>query len=353
MTAEHVLPNWLRDVGLPMDPAQPSSSWLNRSPRVFGPPVPPFRTTVRQVCTSCNTGWMSKLETVARRVLAPIILGEPQTILEADQPAVAAWVLKTVLVSFWVSPAGDRAGGYGVPASEYADLYERGGLLTPPDYMQAWIGHYSGEKRRTVVQGTPLVVRVDGLPEPDGPQGYGMTIALGDLFLQGVRWTTPSLALHLRTAQGLAQIWPVAHAVTWPSGDAVDDETFDASCKGLNLLPTGPHITVRHWRAATDLPDSQAEGGTVRLPTPCWKHDVCFPGVLAAQAMRGNFHAFMTSCQCGKAYLVRTESDGAHFKAEGSAGAIQAMYEALPGDEVVIEDQGGTFVCKRIAAGST
>jgi hypothetical protein len=61
----------------------------------------------------------------------------------------------------------------------------------------------------------------------------------------------------------------------------------------------------------------------------------------------------MTSCECGKAYLVRTEPDGVHFEAEGSPAAIQAKYEALPGDELVIEDEGGSFVCKPIAAGGT
>lgn len=350
MTAEHVLPDWLGDIGLPMDPVQPSSRWLNRSPRLLGPPMPPFRTTVRQVCASCNNGWMSRLETVARRVLAPVILGEPQIILEADQPAVAAWTLKTVLVSFWVSPAEHRADGYGVPPSEYAALYGQRELLAPPDDVQMWIGRYSGEERRTVVQGTPMVVRVEGLPEPDGPQGYGMNIALGDLFLQGVRFTTPSLELDLRTVQGLAQIWPVRGPVTWPSGGTVDDETFEAVCKGLNLKTAEPHVLLQHWRVATDLSDSQAEGDTVRLPTPCGRHYVYYPGVLAAEAMRGGFYTFMTACECAKAYLVRTEPDGAHFKAEGSPEAIEARYEALPGDELVIEDERGTFVCKQMSS---
>jgi hypothetical protein len=110
-------------------------------------------------------------------------------------------------------------------------------------------------------------------------------------------------------------------------------------------------VVLQRWREATDLPDSQAKGGTVRLPTPCWKHNAYYPGVLVAEAVRGRFHACMTSCDCGKAYLVRTEPDGALFRAEGSPAAIQAKYEALPGEELVIEDEGGMFVCKPIAAG--
>jgi len=46
---------------------------------------------------------------------------------------------------------------------------------------------------------TPLVVAVDGLPEPAWLEAYLMTIVLGQLVLHGVRFTTPSLSLNLST----------------------------------------------------------------------------------------------------------------------------------------------------------
>jgi hypothetical protein len=77
--------------------------------------------------------------------------------------------------------------------------------------------------------------------------------------------------------------------------------------------------------------------------------------VLVAEALRGVFYAFVTQCECEKAYLVQTESDGAHFKAEAVGEARVALigrYEALSGDEVVFGDTRGTFVCKRLAHAS-
>jgi len=56
----------------------------------------------------------------------------------------------------------------------------------------------------------------------------------------------------------------------------------------------------------------------------------------------------MTSCECGKTYLVQTEADGAHFKAEGTLEAVAAAYEKLSGDEFVIQSDAGQFVFKQV-----
>jgi hypothetical protein len=46
---------------------------------------------------------MSKLETVAQRVLTPLIQGEPGTIALEDQAAIATWAQKTALTSMLLS----------------------------------------------------------------------------------------------------------------------------------------------------------------------------------------------------------------------------------------------------------
>jgi hypothetical protein len=48
--------------------------------------------------------------------------------------------------------------------------------------------------------------------------------------------------------------------------------------------------------------------------------------------------------------MIETEPDGAHCKAAGTPDAIGERYEALPGDEYMIEDAGGRLVFKRLAA---
>ena len=53
---------------------------------------------VRGICADCNNGWMSRLESAAKPILTPMILGEPVTLSTADQQVVAAWATKTALV---------------------------------------------------------------------------------------------------------------------------------------------------------------------------------------------------------------------------------------------------------------
>lgn len=347
MTAEHVLPNWLTSIGLASEPVvETASGWLNRSPQSRGSGRP-FQTRVKAVCAACNNGWMSELEQIARRILTPIIRGEPRGILEDDQPALAMWALKTTLVAMMVSSREDRTLGYGLPEAEFTDLYMQRGQPRPLDHVQVWLGRFSGEQHTASVQATPMIVTADGLAEPGDPHAYVFSVLLGEMFLQGIRFTTLSLALDLTAEQGFAQIWPVLGGIDWPTGETVTDDTLRRVQKGLNLHPIEPELQLLPFRPAVDLLRSTAEGRMVRLPTPCGKHHVYYPGILAAAAMRGTFYAFMTVCECPKAYLVHTESDGAHFKAEGPPEVIGATYEELPGEENLVENLDSKF-CKRL-----
>jgi hypothetical protein len=62
--------------------------------------------------------------------------------------------------------------------------------------------------------------------------------------------------------------------------------------------------------------------------------------------MRDRFYVFTTSCECDLFYLIMTEPDGVHCKAADTAEVIAELYESLPGEESLIEDEGGAFVCK-------
>jgi hypothetical protein len=133
----------------------------------------------------------------------------------------------------------------------------------------------------------------------------------------------------------------------------VDDATFLGFAGGKDLRSTEQHIEVRPWKPATELPQSRAVDGMMELPTACGKHVVYYPASLVDEAARGGFYAFGTACECGTAYLIQTEPDGAHCKAADTAEAISELYESLPGEEVVIEDQHGIFPCKWLPGPST
>jgi hypothetical protein len=348
LTGEHVLGDWLSRIGLDLDPVAHVTGPLNRMRREVGV-TPPFRRTVRDVCGPCNNGWMSQLEDVARRTLTPFILGEPGRLAREDQGAIAAWLQKTALVAMLVSSGQERGGGYGLPSAEYRALYDQRSAMEPLPASQAWIGRYSGESRVASIPVTPLVVTIEGLPEPELPQAYAMTVLLGELLLTGVRFTTPGLQLDVTARDGFAQLWPAVADITWPPGEPVDDAEFLPLATGKNLRVTEPHLALRPWKPAIELAGGQLVGSMVELPTICGKHVVYYPRVLVDEAMRGRFYGFMSSCECGTAYIIETEADGAHCKAAGTPEAIGERYKQLPGEEYVIEDEGGKFTFKRLA----
>jgi hypothetical protein len=260
------------------------------------------------------------------------------------------WTLKTTLMAMRSSSRQDRDQGYGLPPTEFTDLHRHKDQPRPPDHVQVWLGHYSGRQRLASVQATPMIVTADPLAEPAHPQAYAFSVLLGQAFLQGIRFTTPSLALDLTTEQGFTQIWPTNGDLEWPAGEPIPDPAPFRVQKGLNLLPAGPGLHLLPYRPAVDLPRSTAEGQVVRLPTVCGKHHVYYPDTLVTEARHRRFYTFTAMCECPKAYLLQTEPDGAHLKAEGTPETIAEEYETLPGEEICLEDANGIFICKLIAS---
>lgn len=345
MTREHVLGDWLSRIGLSLEPVPHRSGWLNRLGRDLGV-RPPFRQTVR-VCGQCNNGWMSGLEGVARRVLTPFILGSPGEIPTQDLGAIAAWVHKTVLTAMLVSSEQERADGYGLPPSEYLALYAVRESKVPLSASRSWIGRYNGA-RGAAVRVTPLAVGVEGMTQADQPQGYAMTVVLGQLILHGVRFTTPGVEVDLATCHELPQLWPAKQSVSWPDGRIVDDSDYLAFAAGKDLVPLRSHVVIEPWKRATDLENSRLDGNLVRLPLICGKHVAHYPLALVGEAAHQRYYAFVLSCACPMAYLIQTEPDGAHCRAAGPLEAIAARYKALPSEELEIHDHAGVFPCKGV-----
>jgi hypothetical protein len=347
LTGEHVFGDWLSRIGLDLEPTPHGAGPLNRLGQELGV-RPPFRQKVKDVCATCNHGWMSKLEVIAQRVLTPLILGEPSEIAATDAGAVTAWVQKTALTAMLVSSEMAREAGYGLPASKYHALWTLRNKAQPLPASRFWVGRYTGQSRLASTWVTPLVVTSAGLPEPAQPHGYAMTVLLGQLIVQGVRFTTPSLEVDVSTQQALPQLWPATGLIAWLGGAPVDDAAFLGFAGGKDIRSAEPHIEVLPWKSATELAASQFAGALIKLPTICGKHVVYYPAVLVGEATRGRFYAFTTSCECGTAYRIETEADGAHCKSAGDPAVITEHYDALPGEEYEIEDEGGSFRCKRL-----
>lgn len=165
LTREHVFGAWLADIGLSNEPLSHGVGALNQSLRDIGI-TQPFTRTVRDVCAACNGGWMSGLEGTAKRVLRPLILGQPAAVLSSDHAAIAAWAQKTALVAMRMLSEEEREAGYGLPESEYRQLYEIRELCEPLPASQFWIATYGGDRRISAAWVTPIVVRIEGARSP-------------------------------------------------------------------------------------------------------------------------------------------------------------------------------------------
>lgn len=298
LTLEHVFPHWLHTIGINTEPVTLVAGPLNRVGRKQTPPTP-YSTQVRDVCRSCNQGWMKHLEDLTAAVLPPWIRGEPAAIPAEAVPGIARWFQKTALVSLLVSAAG----GVGVPITEYHLLYDQRDEGRPLPASNIWIGRYDGSDRSPLMRVVPLVVMVDGLEEPGWPQGYAATLLLGQLLLHGVRLTTPLLELDFRAPFGLSPIWPVTNDEVTSSGSLNEHDLRDLAA-GKIVVVANPHLQVRPWKPATELAQSKLIGNMIELPLGCGKHAAYYPSVLAAEGMAGHFASFMTSCECGLAYCM-------------------------------------------------
>jgi hypothetical protein len=64
----------------------------------FDQPGDPLTRRLRIVCKKCNNEWMSQLQENSIRILRPLIMGDWQPIVEADQEILAAWIAMTTMV---------------------------------------------------------------------------------------------------------------------------------------------------------------------------------------------------------------------------------------------------------------
>lgn len=350
LTREHVFGDWVSKIGLDSRPQPHVGGWLNLLGRDMGT-RPPFQQVVG-VCGPCNNGWMSRLEVVAKRVLTPVMLGEAAEISAADAGAISMWTQKTAMTAMLASPAEDRSKGYGLPVSEYRELYNSRNALQPLPASQFWVGRYNGG-RLCSARVTPIVVVADGATEPDAPHGYVMTLIVGQLLLHGVCFTDPSMEVEVVACRSMPQLWPTTNTVVLPEATHLDDAGVLHFGRGADLVLSESEVELHAWKPAIEAPASKAIGDLVRLPTICGKHEALYPMALVHEARHSRFYAFVVTCECPMTYLIHTEPDGAHCKASGTTADITTRYEILQGEEFEVQASLGRFNCKILTTRSS
>lgn len=207
VTAEHVWPAWLSEVV----PGTGELAFVRKGmhePKETRWNAPSLNVTVRQVCASCNSGWMSELETEAKPLLTPMIQGKPMGLSRREQRLAATWAAKTAMMLAFTHPER-RA----LPDAHLHWLYAQG---EPDPHVVIWIGAYAGDWSGWY-SGEIL-----GLGPRERPEGfaYCSTCLLGSLVFQvlGHDLNEAMAPLAAPEADRLSvQIWPDTRAlVRWP-----------------------------------------------------------------------------------------------------------------------------------------
>ena len=60
--------------------------------------------SLKVVCRSCNSGWMSRLQNQAKPYLLPLLKGEPVSIEVGGQEIISAWITMFVMVAEYFNP---------------------------------------------------------------------------------------------------------------------------------------------------------------------------------------------------------------------------------------------------------
>ncbi len=179
------------------------------------------------VCKRCNSGWMSRLENEARRILSPFILGGERFIKlsRADLQLLAAWVIKS-----WMAYSLTRS-EIENPFTE-CDYRAIAQTSTPPQRCRVWLLH-SHEPRAHVGMGVtstyfesvkdPDYVAADMATVPDNTGIAFVSVASCVFFMIRTPETFPAELVQMfvppqALGYGSRQIWPNGRPQYFPLG---------------------------------------------------------------------------------------------------------------------------------------
>lgn len=172
---------------------------------------------IRAPCKKCNETWMSVLETQARPILTPLILGQQYTLMPQGQQILGRWaILKTIITE------KDHQSSAVIPNASIEHFYKTGEL--PPNH-NVWIGHYKGQ----IWKGTHYyhrAISASRYVDPESNNFQTTTLVVGELYIHV--FSAPPLVtyeIHDPARFFLAAVLPLqgAHVIHWPLALSLDD----------------------------------------------------------------------------------------------------------------------------------
>ncbi len=238
LSTEHVVPKWVRKALQISEPVQEYSG------STYIGAAETLAIVFHEVCVRCNSGWMETLETAARPVLGPLLLGAaPGTsrLLDPDQQAImATWAVKTSLLLALSKFRGQDHGW--IPVSTLQWLRQHHNSRMPPPGTRVWMGGLS-------TSDIPASIQAACLYDADRePTAQCMTFSVGCVLFQV-----------FATEQKDADLSPDNEAWLAPTGP------YQAA-----LLKIAPSSTPHRWppQAVFSAGDREALAGRLRRGLP-------------------------------------------------------------------------------------
>jgi hypothetical protein len=240
VTQEHIWPDWAAERAAHVG-ALPHRSYghlVGSDPIERDYPQMPYQQKARVVCGSCNTGWMSRLETAAKPYFETMLYGRGRLIHEQAQRTLSAWALKTCSV-FVESQAKDKSV---IPREDRFYLREHG---QPSGNVYVLMAAYDGTH--------PAIgdsYGIDATTKDDGKLRsiWGANITFGRVAFHLFGSDVPQL---LKAADmdvpWVHQLWPTAKAFAWTPTPCCNSRELramiDGSLHQYHQL-TGMNVTI-------------------------------------------------------------------------------------------------------------
>ena len=219
LTNEHVFPQWLDKVLPEQEPIRGHERRVVHFDGGETQPPEPFervsantltQTTVKRVCTNCNSGWMNDLEGEAREPLSGLIQDTAEAIDERQARSVATWIAKTCLMAQLTE--GESAA---VPPAYYDWMYQ---TREPPPLMRIWIYPHDADDWGARMEHQGLLYGTEPMDISDPPNIHSTTIGLGHLAFLVLGSAGPPEALDLTeqmVPRNGVRIWPNPRGFDW------------------------------------------------------------------------------------------------------------------------------------------
>lgn len=165
-----------------------------------------FALMSRNVCGTCNSGWLSELEERVKPVMADFAANRPVVLDAAEQTDLALWASVTILIAMSMDPdAADFADPVLAPSLR--------SMRTPTPGMDIWLGANSHGEMGWVGSHSLNIS-----PAPEHKGAWGATITFGYAVIHIICHDVPEQRIRLKrdARRSLRRIWGAQERVTWP-----------------------------------------------------------------------------------------------------------------------------------------